>query len=200
LNGEYFYYQRDNVWENEKLGTFMPRRIIDSRSRHRTMVPQEEYENGHLLVSKTAKQLTDAGVKVNMGAHGQLQGLGAHWETWMLAAGGMTNLEALKAATINAANYIGAGSDIGSLETGKMADLIVLTKNPLEDIENTQTVEMVMINGRLYDANTMNEIGNRPKERKPFWWENSKYNQAFPWHQETESFMKGGCGCGASHN
>ena len=200
LNGEYFYYQRDNVWENEKLCTFIPRRVIDSRSRHRTMVPLKEYENGHLLVSKTAKQLTDAGVKVNMGAHGQLQGLGAHWETWMLAAGGMTNLEALKAATINAANYIGAGSDIGSLEKGKMADLIILTKNPLEDIENTQTVEMVMINGRLYDANTMNEIGNRPKERMPFWWENNKYNQAFPWHQETESFMKGGCGCGASHN
>lgn len=200
LNGEYFYYQRDNVWENEKLRTFIPRRVIDSRSRHRTMVPLKEYENGHLLVSKTAKQLTDAGVKVNMGAHGQLQGLGAHWETWMLAAGGMTNLEALQAATINAANYIGAGGDIGSLEKGKMADLIILTKNPLEDIENTQTVEMVMINGRLYDANTMNEIGNRPKERMSFWWENNKYNQAFPWHQETESFMKGGCGCGASHN
>ncbi len=98
---------------------FTPRRILDSRSRHRTMVPQKEYENGHLLVSKTAKQLTDAGVKVNMGAHGQLQGLGAHWETWMLAAGGMTNLEALKAATINAANYIGAGNDIGSLEDRK---------------------------------------------------------------------------------
>lgn len=200
LNGEYFYYQRDNVWENEKLLTFMPRGIVDGRSRHRTMVPEKEYENGHLLVSQTANDLTKAGVKVNMGAHGQLQGLGAHWETWMLAAGGMSNFEALQAATINGANYIGAGNDVGSLEVGKMADLIVLAKNPLENIENTQSIEMVMINGRLYDANTMNEIGNRPKERKSFWWEDNNYNQAFPWHQESESFTKGGCGCHIGHN
>lgn len=199
LNGEYFFYQRDNVWENEKLLQFTPRRIVDSRSRHRTMVPEKEYENGHILVSETAKNLSDAGVKVNMGAHGQLQGLGAHWETWMLKQGGMTNLEALKTATINAAEYIGAGDDVGSLEKGKMADLIVLTDNPLDDIENTQSIEMVMVNGRLYDANTLNEIGNHPKERSPFWWEHNKYNQAFPWHQETEGFMKGGCGCNAGH-
>ncbi|RFN60155.1 amidohydrolase family protein [Marixanthomonas ophiurae] len=199
LNGEYYYYQRDNVWENEKLLQFTPRRIVDSRSRHRTMVPEKEYENGHILVSETAKKLSDAGVKVNMGAHGQLQGLGAHWETWMLKQGGMTNLEALKTATINAAEYIGAGNDVGSLEKGKMADLIVLTDNPLDDIENTQSIEMVMVNGRLYDANTLNEIGNHAKERSPFWWEHNKYNQAFPWHQETEGFMKGGCGCHVGH-
>ncbi|MCH2488790.1 MAG: amidohydrolase family protein [Flavobacteriales bacterium] len=195
LNGEYFYYQRDNVWENEKLLTFTPRSVIDSRSRHRTMVPQEEYENGHILVSKTAKALSDAGVKVNMGAHGQLQGLGAHWETWMLAQGGMSNLEALKAATINAAEYIGAGADIGSLKEGKMADLIILNANPLDAIENTRQIEMVMANGRLYDANTMNEIGNRTKERLPFWWEANNYNQAFPWHQSSQGFMHAGCGC-----
>ena len=199
MNGEYYFYQRDNVWENKKLLTFTPRSIIDSRSRHRTMVPQKEYENGHILVSETVKKLSDAGVKVNMGAHGQLQGLGAHWETKMLQQGGMTNLEALQAATINAAEYIGAGDDIGSLEKGKLADLIILTDNPLDDIENTQSIEMVMANGRLYDANTLNEIGNHPKERAPFWWENNKYNQAFPWHQETEGFMKGGCGCQIGH-
>jgi len=199
LNGEFYYYQRDNVWENERLLEFTPRRVVDSRSRHRTMVPEEEYDNGHILVSESAKKLTDAGVKVNMGAHGQLQGLGAHWETWMMAAGGMSTMEALKTATINAADYIGAGEDIGSLKAGKLADLIVLDKNPLEDIENTQTVNMVMINGRLYDAATMNEIGNSPKERLPLWWEHNKYNQAFPWHEESGSFSIPGCGCHVGH-
>ncbi|WP_203292652.1 amidohydrolase family protein [Luteirhabdus pelagi] len=199
MNGEFYFYERDNVWENEKLLRFTPRSIIDSRSRHRMKVPQEEYKNGHILVSETAKEMSDAGVKVNMGAHGQLQGLGAHWETWMLQQGGMTNLEALKAATINAAEYIGAGEDIGSLEKGKLADLLVLTDNPLENIENTTSIEMVMSNGRLYDAETLNEIGNRKKEREPFWWENEKHNQAFPWHQESESFLVPGCGCHIGH-
>jgi len=199
LNGEYFYYERDNVWENDRLLNFTPRSIVDSRSRHRNKAPKEEYENGHILVAKTAADLAAAGVKVNMGAHGQLQGLGAHWETWMIGSGGLSNLETLKTATINPANYIGAGDDIGSLKAGKLADLIVLEKNPLEDIEHTQTVQMVMINGRLYDAPTMNEIGNHPKKRPPFWWEQNKYNRAFPWHQETQSFMYGGCGCQTGH-
>ncbi|PQB04617.1 amidohydrolase family protein [Aureitalea marina] len=199
LNGEYYFYERDNVWENEKLLRFTPRRIVDSRSRHRNKAPAEEYDNGHILVSETAKTLSDNGVKVNMGAHGQLQGLGAHWETWMMAQGGMSNMEALKTATINAANYIGAGKFVGSLKAGKMADLIVLTDNPLDNIENTQSIEMVMANGRLYDADTMNEIGNSPKERPPFWWEISGYNQAFPWHETSQSFMRAGCGCHIGH-
>ena len=200
LNGELYYYQRDNVWEDEKLLKFTPRSVIDSRSKHRTMAPIKEYENGHILVAKTAKDLVAAGVKLNMGAHGQLQGLGAHWETWMLASGGLSNHEALKGATINGANYIGAGQDIGSLEVGKLADLIVLDKNPLEFIENTKTIEHVMINGRLYDTNTLNEVGNNPKPRAPFYWEIPGYNKAFPWHQETQSFMRGGCGCHIGNN
>ncbi len=195
VNGEYYWYQNTNVWENEKLLKYTPRGIIDSRSRYRTMVPEEEYKNGHILVSETAKALTDAGVKVNLGAHGQLQGLGAHWELWLLQQGGMTNHEALKAATINGANYIGAGNDIGSLKTGKLADLIIMDKNPLENIRNSESIIYTMINGRLYDTETMNEIGNHPKQRTKFYWENSKYNQAFPWHQDSQSFTRQACGC-----
>ena len=201
VNGEFYWYQNSNVWENEKLLKYTPRGIIDSRSRHRTMIPDEEYTNGHILVSKTAKSLSDAGVKVNLGAHGQLQGLGAHWELWLLQQGGMTNHEALKAATINGANYIGAANDIGSLKKGKLADLIVMDKNPLDDIKNSESIIYTMINGRLYDTDTMNEIGNEPKERSKFYWENSKYNEAFPWHEESQSFMQETCGChiGSSH-
>jgi len=195
VNGEFYWYQNTNVWENEKLLKYIPRSIIDSRSRHRTMVPDEEYKNGHILVSETCKALSDAGVKVNLGAHGQLQGLGAHWELWLLQQGGMTNHEALKAATINGADYIGASKDIGSLKKGKLADLIVMDKNPLDDIKNSESIIYTMINGRLYDTETMNEIGNEPKDRTKFYWENSKYNKAFPWHEESQSFTRDTCGC-----
>lgn len=182
INGEYYFYEKTNVWENEKLLNFTPRSVIDSRSRHRTMVPEEEYVHGPILVSKTAKELTDRGVKVNLGAHGQIQGIGAHWELWLLQMGGMTNMEALQAATINGANYLGLGKEIGSLEVGKLADLIVMDKNPLEDIRNSESIIYTMVNGRLYDAETMNEIGNEPKERDSFYWENMRNNEVFDWH------------------
>ena len=199
LNAEVYWYQKTNVWENKKLLQFTPRSIIDARSRHRMMVPDEEYENSHILTSKTVKALADHGVKVNLGAHGQLQGLGAHWELWSLQQGGMTNLQALQAATINGANYIGAGKDIGSLKVGKLADILVLDKNPLEDIQNSNSLVYTMINGRLYDSATMNEVGNEPKPRLPFYWENNKYNASFPWHEESNSFMVQEC-CGVGHN
>ena len=116
----------------------------------------------------------------------------------MSASGGKA--KALRAATINGAEYLGMSTDIGSLREGKLADLIVIAGNPLENIRDTQNVIYTMVNGRLYDTETMNEIGNSPKERGKFYWENNKYNQAFPWHEESESFMKSPCGCLGSHN
>lgn len=189
--GEVYWYQKTNVWENKRLLNFIPRSMIDSRSRHRTMVPDEEYQNGHILVSQSCKKLADAGVKVNLGSHGQLQGLGAHWELWMLAQGGMSNMQVLRCATMNGAEYIGMEKEIGSLEKGKLADLIVLDKNPLEDIRNSESIKYVMVNGRLYDAETMNEMGNYDRKRSKFYWENNKYNASFPWHEETNGRADG---------
>lgn len=185
VSGEYYWYQHSNVWEKERLLRFTPRSIIDTRSRHRTMLPEEEYENGHILVSKSAKKLMDQGVLVNMGAHGQLQGLGVHWEIWMLQQGGMSNQQALQAATINPAVSLGLDKWIGSLEPGKLADLIILDKNPLDDIKNTETVHYTMVNGKLYDAETMAETGNYNKPRTKFYWELNKNADSFPWHDGT---------------
>ncbi len=184
LSGENYWYQHTNVWEKEKLLRFTPRAVLDTRSRHRTMAPDEEYKNGHILVSESINKLELAGVKVNMGAHGQIQGIGVHWEIWMLAQGGMSNLECLKAATINPAINLGLDNAIGSLAAGKLADLIIMDKNPLDDIQNTESVHYTMINGRLYDTETMNEIGNTDKKRGKFFWEISKNAASFPWHEQ----------------
>lgn len=193
VNGEYYWYQNTNVWEKERLLAFTPRAIIDSRSRHRTMIPDEEYQNGHILTSKSLKKLTDAGVKINLGAHGQIQGIGAHWELWMLQQGGMTNLEALRCATINGAISLGMDEQIGSLKAGKLADLIILDKNPLEDIRNSEFVKYTMVNGRLYDSATMNEVGNYDRKRTKFYFEMPGSGNAFPYFRETGSAMRPVC-------
>ena len=169
LFGENFWYDRTEVWKNERLLNFTPQSIIDARSRRRTTAEYADY--GHIEISKYVKQIADGGTKVNLGAHGQLQGLGAHWELWMLTQGGMSPMQAIRCATINGASYLGMDKEIGSLENGKLADLVVLNDNPLDDIHNSQKIKYVMVNGRLYDADSMNEIGNREKPRLRFWWQ-----------------------------
>jgi imidazolonepropionase-like amidohydrolase len=168
MSGEYYWYQNTNVWENAKLQYYHPGGVLDARSRRRQMAANDDYF--FVDVSKSAKALSDRGVVVSTGAHGQLDGMGEHWETWMMQMGGMTNHEALRAATLNGARALGLDKDVGSLETGKLADLIVLDSNPLENIRNTQSIRYVMVNGRIFDAATMAQIGNHPAPApKPIW-------------------------------
>ena len=89
----------------------------------------------------------------------------------MFVQGGMTPLEALQSATINGARYLGMEADLGSLKVGKLADLLVLSANPLEDIRNSEHVERVMLGGRLYDAATLNQQWPTATRRKPLYWQ-----------------------------
>ncbi|MFD0749523.1 amidohydrolase family protein [Mucilaginibacter calamicampi] len=167
--GENYWYDRTEVWKNDRLLNNVPPSIVDARSRRRGTAEYGDY--GHIEVSKYVKQISDGGTKINLGSHGQLQGLGAHWELWMLAQGGMSPMQVLRSATINGAAYLGMDKEIGSLEKGKLADLVILNQNPLDDIRNSDNIKYVMVNGRLYDAETMNETGSGNKLRMNFWWQ-----------------------------
>ena len=165
--GENYWYQKTNVWENERLMRFVPRFVVDPRSRRRTMIPEEEFN--HIDIAAQAARLVREGGHVQLGAHGQLQGLAPHWELWMFVQGGMTPHEALRAATLDGARYIGLDDDLGSIETGKLADLAVIDGDVLSDIRQSENVRYTMINGRLFEAATMKEVGAEEKRGKFFW-------------------------------
>jgi imidazolonepropionase-like amidohydrolase len=99
-----------------------------------------------------------------------MQGISAHWDMWAMQSGGMTNYEVLRAATLHGAEAIGYAQDLGSIEVGKLADLIVLTENPLEDIRNTNTIKFVMKNGELFEGDTLTQIWPRQKAPPDLWW------------------------------
>ncbi|MET1254996.1 amidohydrolase family protein [Aliikangiella maris] len=167
--GEHYWYQHQEVWKHPILSKYVPKSVLYPRSIRRRLAPEADYN--HFNTARVAAELQDLGVNVQLGAHGQREGLGAHWEMWMFAQGGMTPLEVIRAATLDSARYLGMEQQIGSLEVDKLADLVILDSDPLTDIYQTDKVNMVMLNGRLYDSQTMNEIGNHPKSRKKLYFE-----------------------------
>ena len=162
LNGEYYWYNKMNIWENERFLKFYPQGALDARAIRREIAPEWDYY--HIEVAKQAKRLRDAGIKILVGGHGQMQGLSQNWEIWSLVQGGFSPWQALRAATIDGADHLGFASEFGSIEVGKRADLVITNTNPLDNIQNSIDTAYVMVNGRLFDATTMAEIGgkNRP--------------------------------------
>jgi imidazolonepropionase-like amidohydrolase len=118
--------------------------------------------------------LVKAGGIGGVGSHGQLQGLGYHWELWTVASGGMSNHDALKVATIHGVKALGLDGDLGSVEVGKIADLVIMDKNPLENIRNTNTITHVVKNGIVYDANTLDEVAPVAKKAPKYNWQTKK--------------------------
>jgi len=196
ITADWYWLAHTNLYENERLLRFVPRFVVDPLSRRRQIAPESEYN--HIRASESLKKLYDAGVPIHVGGHGQMAGMAAHWEIWSFVQGGMSEHEALKCATILGANHVGFGSDLGSIEEGKLADLIVLDENPLEDIRNTTSVKYTVLNGRVYNAETMDQVYPEPSAAT------SQYLQhredtgwAWDYNSSAPSIDHGSChGCG----
>jgi Tol biopolymer transport system component len=184
LLGDNFIYQHTRVWDDPKVRTFV--QVVTSgysplgtphyapphvRAMSTINVADELWDVGFRSVARSVKKLDDSGAIVNSGSHGHVTGLAMHWEMWLLSQGGMSNMRVLRTGTLNGAITLGLDGQLGSLEAGKLADLIVLDRNPLEDIRNSNSVRYTMVNGRLYDSGTMNEVGNYDRPRGKFFWE-----------------------------
>ena len=179
---ENYYYATEDVQLDDKINRFTPKSELDRKSRRRNSgwFMKEEYvfEDHAVFV----KDLVEAGGISGVGSHGQLQGLGYHWELWSMHSGGISNHNMLKVATILGAEALGLSNDLGSIEEGKLADLVVLEKNPLDNIRNTNQIKYVVKNGFVYDAETLNMI--YPSEKK----------QKYPWTQQVPSLNLPGIG------
>ena len=169
LTAENYWYQESNVWEHPILTKFVPPHILQPASVRRITAPDSDFH--HLKSANTARMLSEEGVMVSIGAHGQREGLASHWEIWSFVQGGMSPIEALQAATITPARALGYDADLGSLEEGKLADLVIIDADLPAEIFSSDQVDQVMLNGRLYDSKTLNEVVTGERKTRPFYWQ-----------------------------
>ncbi len=169
LAADPYWRAHTDVFEQPILKRHVPPSRLAAENVRREIAPESDYVDDDS--AREAHKLAQRGVPVSIGAHGQQSGLGPHWELWSFVRGGMTPIEALQAGTIVSARSLGMARDIGSLEVGKLADLVVLDADPTTDIRNSEKVHRVMLGGRLYDPLTMNEVVTGERKRAPYWWE-----------------------------
>jgi hypothetical protein len=167
-NEEYFF-QASDLWKDQKLARWTPWLELIPHTRRRTLRPETDYS--FPLISQSLADIIANGGHGAIGAHGQQHGIGSQWEVWM-AASALGPMGALEVASRDGAWFLGMEQDLGSIETGKLADLLVLNANPLDDIHNTNDIQFVMKGGVLYDANTLDETWPDKKPFGEYYWAN----------------------------
>jgi len=178
---ENYWYETLDLLNDEKLKRFTPWSDLESKILRRGGSTGAVttgagagwfHPTQHIMkpVGESIRDLIAAGGMAGVGSHGQLQGFGYHWELWSIAMGGLSNHDALRVATAMGAQAIGLGRDLGTIENGKLADLVVLDRNPLENLRNTTAIRYVMKNGRLYYGSTLDEFWPRQRKAGPFPW------------------------------
>ena len=172
---ENYFWETEDAYNNKKMQYFMPYEELAAKTRRVNEGWFMKEEHVFPKHAKSMKALVEANGLAGIGSHGEFQGLGYHWEMWAMQSGGMKNLDVLKVATIQGATGLGLDKDLGSIEVDKLADLVIMDKNPLTNIRNTNSVKYVMKNGRLYEGDTCDEV--YPQQRKL---NKSEWNYAKP--------------------
>jgi len=167
-NIEYWFGESD-VWKDPKQRRWFPWRALVPQTRIRWKRPDTDYN--YPLVAQAMADIIAEGGHGAMGAHGEHHGIGPHWEVWM-GASALGAQGALEVATMGGARFLGADKDLGSIEVGKLADLMVLNSNPLDNIKNTLDSKYVMKGGKLYDAMSLDEIWPKAVPFGPYYWVN----------------------------
>ncbi len=167
-NIEYFF-QASEVWKDPKQRRWFPWRMLIPHTRVRTLRPVTDYS--YPLIAQAMADVIAEGGNGALGSHGEHHGLNVHWELWM-GASALGNMGALEVASMGGARFLGAEQDIGSIEVGKLADLLVLNANPLDDIHHSLDMQYVMKGGTLYDAETLDQVWPRRVPFGPYYWVN----------------------------
>jgi Tol biopolymer transport system component len=165
-NIEYWFAESD-VWKDPKQQRFTPWRNLAGHLRRRMLRPETDYS--YPLLAQGLADIIAQGGYGAIGSHGEHHGLAPHWEVWM-GASALGPLGALRVASQHGAHFLGVQNDLGSIETGKLADLIVLNANPLDDIRNTLEMRYVMKGGILYEAGTLDEVWPEKRPFGPYYW------------------------------
>lgn len=169
---------RDDPRQNPKVEAFYP---DFARARDFSRVQwADPLARFYPLAAASAAKAQAEGAVIGIGSHGNYPGIGYAWELEAMASGGMTPFNVLKAATLGSAETIGRLGELGSLEPGKFADLIVLDRDPLADIANVRSIREVMKGGFLYDASSLNALWPQAKPRARPWFRDEDAAKAQP--------------------